>query len=250
MLGWIIFGSIVLLIVLLLWQSVKATLCYENGKVDLKVKFLFLTLFPLKPKKSKKSKKKKQKVGSREQQTRPESDTTAERGSGEANHAEENARESEKKQENPKKKTASNPIIQGKSLDFDLEMIMDFVRSASPPVKRLFKKIRVRNLYIDYVVGTDDAAKTAIKYGTICAALYPLIEWLTTYFSVQAQEVNIEADFSREKDDAFAYCEVKLRVGTALGCALWLGVRVLKTYMKYNKDPQQKKPAKARKKKG
>lgn len=249
MLGWIIFGGIVLLIVLLFRQSVKATLCYENGKVDLKVKFLFLTLFPLKPKKSKKSKKKKQKAGSKPIKKQSDNNT-AETGSGEEAPVAENSVESENRSDNQNKKTASNPITQGKSLDFDLEMIMDFVRSASPPVKRLFKKIRVRNLYIDYVVGTDDAAKTAIKYGTICATLYPLIEWLTTYFSVQAQEVNIEADFSREKDDAFAYCEVKLCVGTALGCALWLGVRVLKTYMKYNRSSKPKMPAKARKKKG
>ena len=248
MLGWIIFGGIILLIVLLLWQSVKATLCYENGKVDLKVKFLFFTLFPLKQKKSQKNRQKNPKTSSKAVQTQTDNNTAARCGSTEEAHVTENAPKSENKSGN--KKTASNPIKQGKSLDFDLEMIMDFVRSASPPVKRLFKKIRVRNLYIDYVVGTDDAAKTAIKYGTICATLYPLIEWLTTYFSVQAQEVNIEADFSREKDDAFAYCEVKLRVGTALGCALWLGVRVLKTYMKYNEKLQPKKPAKARKKKG
>lgn len=248
MLGWIIFGGIILLIVLLLWQSVKATLCYENGKVDLKAKFLFFTLFPLKQKKSKKKKQKKPKTSSKAVQTQTDNNTAAESGSAEESHVNENAPKSENRSGN--KKTASNPIKQGKSLDFDLEMIMDFVRSASPPVKRLFKKIRVRNLYIDYVVGTDDAAKTAIKYGTICATLYPLIEWLTTYFSVQAQEVNIEADFSREKDDAFAYCEVKLRVGTALGCALWLGVRVLKTYMKYNEKLQPKQPAKACKKKG
>ena len=248
MLGWIIFGGIILLIVLLLWQSVKATLCYENGKVDLKAKFLFFTLFPLKQKKSKKKRQKKPKTSSKAVQTQTDNNTAAESGSAEESHVNENASKSENRSGN--KKTASNPIKQGKSLDFDLEMIMDFVRSASPPVKRLFKNIRVRNLYIDYVVGTDDAAKTAIKYGTICATLYPLIEWLTTYFSVQAQEVNIEADFSREKDDAFAYCEVKLRVGTALGCALWLGVRVLKTYMKYNEKLQPKQPAKARKKKG
>lgn len=247
MLGWIIFGGIVLLIVLLLWQSVKATLCYENGMIDLKVKFLFLTLFPLKPKRPKKN---GQKANRKAQQTEPDTSTAAESGSGETSSVTENAHQSEVKQKEKKEKNASNPIKQGKSLDFDLEMIMDFVRSASPPVKRLFKKIRVQNLYIDYVVGTDDAAKTAIKYGTVCAALYPLIEWLTTYFSVQAREVNIEADFSRDKDDAFAYCEVKLRVGTALGCALWLGVRVLKIYMKYNKNSRPKTPAKARKKKG
>ncbi|MDE7234256.1 MAG: DUF2953 domain-containing protein, partial [Ruminiclostridium sp.] len=116
--------------------------------------------------------------------------------------------------------------------------LMDYVRSASPPIKRRFKKIRVSDLYIDYGVATDDAAKTAIKYGTVCAALYPAIEWLTTYFTVHARRVHVEADFSEEIDDIFAYCKIKLRVSTALGCILWLGVRMAKTYFKYQKKQE------------
>lgn len=240
MLGWIIFGSIVLLIVLLLMQSVKATFCYENGKIELKVKFLFLTLFPLKPKKPKKSKPKKQ--------TEPiQKNVPDEQNESAAPPAEETPKETDFKTKNA---NISSDKPKKAGFDFDFEMIMDYVKSASPPVKRLFKKIRVRDLYIDYVVGTDDAAKTAIKYGTVCAVVYPVIEWLTTYFSVQAREVKIEADFSRETDDIFVYCVVKLRLGTALACAIWFAVRFLKTYLKYNKAQPQKKPAKACKKKG
>lgn len=225
MLGWIIFGSIILLIVLLLIQSVKATICYENGKLDLKVKFLFITIFPLKPRKPKKNKRKKrtetvQKKAETEQVESP----------------------MPTKNETPKKAVSKNKGKPKKAgFNFDLDMIMDYVRTASPPVKRLFKKIRVRDLYIDYVVGTDDAAKTAIKYGTICAAIYPIIEWLTTYFSVQAREVKIDADFSHETDNVFAYCVVKLRLGTAFFCAIWFLIKFSKVYLKYNQT-QPKKP--------
>lgn len=243
MLGWIIFGGIILLIVLLLMQSVKATICYENGKLDFKVKFLFITIFPLKPRKPKKNKQKKKaeaasKNEKNEQVEAPEPLT------------EEVPKKAEYESEN-KPKTRKNSATKPKKsgFDFDLEMIMDYVRNASPPVKRLFKKIRVRDLYIDYVVGTDDAAKTAIKYGSICAVIYPVIEWLTTYFSVQAREVKINADFSRETDDIFAYCVIKLRLGTALFCVIWFLIKFSKVYLKYN-HTQPKKPVKASKKKG
>ena len=121
-----------------------------------------------------------------------------------------------------------------------IDMVLDYIRSASPPVKRLFKKIRIRNVYIDYVVGTDDAAKTALKYGGLCAAIYSLIGTLQTYMDTKVKEINIEADFSAEKDDIFAYLTVKLRLSTAIGCALWLGVRMLRTYLKYNKNTAPK----------
>lgn len=241
MLGWIIFGSIILLIVLLLMQSVKATICYENGKLDLKVKFLFITLFPLKPRKPKKTKRKKKAETIRENAENKQVESPAPPTNETPKRA---AAESENKS-----KSVKNSTIKPKTAGFDLDMIMDYVRNASPPVKRLFKKIRVRDLYIDYVVGTDDAAKTAIKYGAICAAIYPVIEWLTTYFSVQARDVKINADFSRETDDIFAYCVVKLRLGTALFCAIWFLIKFSKVYLKYNQT-QQKPPVRAYKKKG
>ena len=120
-------------------------------------------------------------------------------------------------------------------MKLDPGMIMDYVESASPPVKRLFKKIRIRDIYLDWVVGAGDGAKTAIKYGGVCAAVYPLIKWMTTYLDVRTKEINIEADFDGEKDDIFFYGIMKLRISTALGCAIWLLYRMAKTYLKYSR---------------
>jgi len=128
--------------------------------------------------------------------------------------------------------------------DISLDMIKDYIESASPPVKRLFKKIRIRDVYIDWVVGSGDAAVTALKYGGVCAALYPAFEWIDTYLDAKIKEINIEADFDAEKDDIFAYITLKLRISTALGCVIWLAFRVLKTYLKYN--PAAGKKPKAR----
>ena len=230
--GWFIFGGVVLLLVLLFTRSVVVTAEYDEEKLDVKVKYLFFTLYPQKPKQEKSPKKKRRKSaeakptdgsGGEENGEPPEESAEQEPVGGEIKSAH--------KGKVPKKKKR-------KKFAFDLEQIMDYVRSASPPIKRLFKKIRVSDLYIDYVVATDDAAKTAIKYGSVCAALYPAIEWLTTYFAVRARRVHVEADFSEETDDIFAYCKIKLRVSTALGCILWLGARVIKTYFKYQKKQE------------
>lgn len=231
--GWFIFGGVVLLLVLLFTRSVVVTAEYDEEKLDVKVKYLFITLYPRKPKRKKSPKEKKRK--SAEARLTGEADEE-ESGEPPEEPAERESPGKDKikkahKEKAPKKK-------KGKKFAYDLEQIMDYVRSASPPIKRLFKKIRVSDLTIDYVVATDDAAKTAIKYGTVCAALYPAIEWLTTYFTVRVRRVHVEADFSEEADDIFAYCKIKLRVSTALGCILWLGVRVIKTYFKYQKKQE------------
>ncbi len=247
MTGWIIFGSIVLLFAIILWQSVTITFDYEN-KLSLKVKFLWFTVFTTdpKPKKKKKPKKNKKEKKKKAEKTPAPSEEKTDTPSVQADAAESSAETAEpekggkaKKEKKPKKK-----------LDIDLDMIMDYVRSASPPIKRLFKKIRWYDVYVDWVVASDDAAKTAITYGSICSVLYPFFEWLTTYFTAHVKEIHIEADFSKEKSDIFAYFVLKLRLSTALACVIWLAWRVLKTYMKYNQQPTQTKPKKASKKKG
>ena len=240
MTGWIIFGCIVLFLIILFRQSVTVTFDYEN-KLDIKVKFLFFTIYPTKPKKKKKPKReKKKKEKSAEKTSDTSADTAENSNASDTGDKPETETDTEKaddsKKEKPKKKF---------TLD-DLQMIMDYVESAWPPIKRLFKKIRWYDVYVDWVVASDDAAKTALMYGGICSFLYPFFKWLTTYFTAHVKEVNIEPDFSKEKQDIFIYFVLKLRLSTALACIIWLLWRVLKTYLKYN---QSSKPATKPKKK-
>ena len=70
MTGWIIFGSIVLLILIVLWQSITVTFVYEK-ELDLKVKFLGFTVYDInaEPKKKKEKKQKKKKPVKEEQKS-------------------------------------------------------------------------------------------------------------------------------------------------------------------------------------
>ncbi len=239
MTGWIIFGSIMLVLILILAQSVKVTVIYDKA-LEMKVKLLFITLYriPAKPKKKKKKKTKKRKKDKSAKAGAVQTENASQAdGEGAAENAEASGEADGKK----------TPAKEGKpkkeKMKLDPEMIMDYVRSASPPIKRLFKKIRIRNIYLDWVVGSGDAAKTAIKYGGICAAVYPIVEWMTTYLDTKVKEINIEADFDAEKDDIFFYGTMKLRISTALACAIWLLFRLAKTYLKYNKtETPPKKP--------
>ena len=240
MTGWIIFGSVVLLFVLIFTRPVKVTAIYDANP-EITVKILCFTIFriPAPPKIRKKPKKLKKKNREQEKQAvtaqTEETKASEQEQKGEGEQTAPKAEESGEAEKSGTAKKAKKPQKAKLSMPkFDLEMIVDYVKSASPPIKRLFKKIKFRNLYIDWVVGSDDAAKTAIKYGAGCAGIYPLMEWLTTYFDVIPKEVNIEADFSAEKDDIFAYCNISLRISTALGCGLWLLFRMAKTYLKYN----------------
>ncbi|MCM1334203.1 MAG: DUF2953 domain-containing protein [Bacteroides sp.] len=224
--GWLIFGGVMLALILLLTRSITATVDYGE-RFDVKIKYLFFTLYPTKPKKdARKRRKRPAEAAEREKDGRSPSEEADERGGapddGESGTPSEGERTPKGSKKTPKKKKGGG---------LSLGTIMEYIKSASPPIKRLFKKIRVRDLSLFYTVGTDDAAKTAIKYGSVCAAVYPLVEFLTTYFFVKAREIRVEADFSAREDRIVAHAKVKLRLSTALGCLLWLGARIIKTYI-------------------
>ncbi len=275
MIGWIIFGSILLILILILMISVSVTAAFD-GRPEVIVKLLCFTIvkIPADPetlkKKKLKAERKRAKQAKKEarkaakfakkqaklnrgkklpetlkedvapvvpESDEPEQQETPEPSDPKALKKAEKERAKAEKEAKKAEKAAKKAAKANKP-KLDFEMIMDYVRSASPPIKRLFKKIRIRDVYIDWVVGSDEAGKTAIKYGGLCTAFYSLEKFLTMYFDAKIREINIEADFQALKDDIFIYLKLKLRIGTALGCALWLGFRVLKTFLKYNKKKQ------------
>ena len=269
MTGWIIFGSILLVLILALVQSVTVTAVYDRNP-ELRIKILCFTIVKVpqdekaKRKKAARERKKAEKERKKAEKERRKAEKLAAKEAKKngitevTSAAEPESPESPESPEEPgntdntekaetagakpgKAKKEKPPKKKFKMPDIDLDMIRDYIASASPPIKRLFRKIRIRDVYIDWVVGSDDAAVTALKYGGVCAALYPAFEWIDTYFDAKIREVNIEADFSAEKDDIFAYGSLKLRISTAIGCALWLAVRMLKTYHRYN-PPAGSKP--------
>lgn len=264
MTGWIIFGCILLVLIWLFTRSVTVTAIYDKSP-ELRVRFLFFTIVKVPPDREKQRKKEARKKAKQEKlalkeakkaaklqhahgnrellaETDRGSDSEAQESGASARSEqapEENAAPEENSGKTAKAEKVKKPKKKMPAIDFN--MIRDYINSASPPIKRLFSKIRIRDLYIDWVVGSDDAAVTALKYGGICSAVYSGVEFLKYFFSTDVKEINIEADFSAEKDDIFAYVTVKLRVSTAIGCALWLAFRVLRTYLKYNKAPAKAK---------
>ena len=245
MIGWIIFAAVILLVAFLLFRYINITAVVEKD-IEVRVRYWLFTVFRYpsppkrkKPPKAKKTKIKKQKPErkSTQAQTAGSGENSGSTESGDSSHGgqekESEAVEQTDAKAKPDEKPAQKPK---KSLPkIDLDMIKDYIESAKPPMKRLFKKIRFRDIYVDYVVGSDDAAVTAMKYGAASAFIYSAVRFLTTYFDTKVGEINIEADFSAEKDDYFFYLTVKLRLSTLIGCGLWLGVRALRVFLRYNK---------------
>ncbi len=61
----------------------------------------------------------------------------------------------------------------------------------------LAKRFKFRQFKFDLTVATDDAANTAIQYGEVCAAIYPIFSIIQSAVDIKPKSVNINADFDK-----------------------------------------------------
>ena len=115
-----------------------------------------------------------------------------------------------------------------------IEFVKQLISSASKPVKRLISHIRVTNFYLFITASGEDAAQAAMNYGKINWIVYTAIALLYEAVKLDVKKIDISADFNSGKTEYELSCKVKLRLGTAIGCALWLLFRTAKLYLKIN----------------
>lgn len=170
---YIILGIIAFFIIVL---SIPVVLDLEyTDAVRCKVSWLFLkfTLYPF-PEKKKKEKKPKEET----KEEKPE----------------------EKKEEKPKKENFLKTFYNNQGLSGVIELINNCVGVLKRFSVRFIKRaVIIKKFHLDIHITEDDAAATAIKYGKVCAALYPSLGFICSNMKVKDYKVNVFADYCGEK---------------------------------------------------
>ena len=251
-------AALLLAIILIITTSVTAKLRYD-GEAEIRIKYLCFTIVrsPKSPSQIRKEKKKKLKELKKKEKLKRKNRRAAHLKANEKKSSEvqkpkaDNTQTNEKKSEPVKeekppiektaagtsKKSMNEKKAADKKAKVDLQTAMRVINSAKPHIKKLFKKIRITDVFVDIMVGGDDAAKTALSYGVHCTAIYGLIEFLKQNITFEAKRITIKADFDLPKTDYYAEAEVKLKVSTLLGCLIW-GFAAISKEM--NKDGPQR----------
>ncbi len=79
-------------------------------------------------------------------------------------------------------------------------------------LKSLLKHILIRRLCLDMTVASNDAAQTAIEYGVVCSAVYPLLAFLDSNLNLKMKSVNVVSDFDKDKPDFSFSVVIKVKV--------------------------------------
>lgn len=66
-------------------------------------------------------------------------------------------------------------------------------------IKKFLRHIKFRKTKLKVVVSAENAADTAIYYGEVCAAVYPVLALLESLADVGFKKVDVSADFAENK---------------------------------------------------
>lgn len=100
----------------------------------------------------------------------------------------------------------------------------------------LLRRLRFKKFVLEITVASDDAAVTALEYGTVCTAVYPVISFLVSKARFKAKSVDISADF----DVTCPRARLSFAVTTELIIPAIALICGMKEYKKYKKESENK----------
>lgn len=116
-----------------------------------------------------------------------------------------------------------------------LKYFLEVFKQVLLEVLWFIKKLKFNHFILNLTIATDDAANTAIEYGKVCAAIYPILSLITSNASVKFKEINISADFNKMAIDFDFSANVKVRIIYIIAVAL----KVFKIYRKLVKEEEK-----------
>ena len=138
------------------------------------------------------------------------------------------------KKEKPKKekKTAATVKKGTKKKGGSINDFMPLVRTALDFLGDFRRKLRVRRLDLNVVLGGGDPCDLAINYGKAWAALGNLWPRLEQIFVIKKRNVEIQCDFEASQTLVTACVEVTITLGRLLALVAVYGVRTIKEFIK------------------
>lgn len=218
---WIVLGILAFLLLLLL-LPVHVSLRYRDGlQVRVRYAFVSLCVYP-RPEKPAKTKKKKQK---------------AEKAAGSGPAA---------GKEEPEGMLAQlEELLKEDGVSAVAAYLQSMAKLAADVLRRALRVIVVDRLEARLIVVGEDAAETAVRYGKICAAVFPAQAVLETVMKVRRRQIGVEPGFLQEKSSAAVELRAHVLPLRALAATAGLLVRWLVNTVRQesSKEPAAKPTA-------
>ena len=231
--GWIILAIIALVFLVL---CIKVRIFAEYSEIDtrLRVQWLFLKI-PVYPSESKGTKGNKTKKQSTLKTEASENHDLSDIEAGEKTNdtvtedaaAQSDADNSETAPQAPKQKNnLLKTLYEAHGIDGLLLLLNRTFSYIGTFLGDLAKSLVIDELYIDVQCTRKDAASTAIYYGEVCSALFPLLGALISKYKVRKYDINVYPDYlAKQSSASFAvsmhlYPIYFIAITVAFGCRM------------------------------
>lgn len=244
---------IVLIFAFLLNVKIRAEIKYIGGTADIKVKYLFFTIFPFKEKKKKPEKTRKAKSKKKDSKVPKTAETVPKNASPEISDDPGDNGSVSEETEPDGKKLKKDKSENKKTLSEKLDGIGDIIEKAKiiwgfsrKGLTRLFTHISISDLVIDFSIAGEDAYNTALNYGRICAVTYNAVGFVQAFFRTSVRSVDIVCDFNGKKSVYDCGAKVTITPSTILSAVfivlfgLLRNIRKLKGKSKTKNQPESK----------
>ena len=198
---WIILGIIAFIFVLLICP-LSVSVIYD-GELELKIRYLFLC-FKLLPKKEKKPKKPKPQKPEKPEKT------------------------DSKPQD--KNKNSAKDFVSKKGIDGLIELLKKMVDIILKAAKTVTSHLVISKLDINVLVVGDDAADTAMKFGYLCSAVYPIVSIIESHIKKCKHNENIVAGFNDSETKIYLVLKARIKplfLAGAAVTALFRGIKAI-----------------------
>lgn len=146
------------------------------------------------------------------------------------------AKEKKKKEKTPKKKKEKKEKKNKKDKKKDkLLYFSDFCRIAARFLRSFRKHLVIKKLKCHVSVATDDAANTALTYGKVTAGVNIFCGALCNNFNVKERDINVYADFNKQKIEYDIYVRLRLSALDVLLMAMAALTCMIKSIIKNKK---------------
>lgn len=224
--GWVLL-SILALILLVLCIRIRIAAEYSDDDTNVRLEWLFLRLplYPRPAKEPKESKPPRQKAKKKEEAAAPAPAEETPTPSAEAAQGPETAQPSGTEAQTPpaeegapaaeegkpaaeegkpaaeegkpaaKKESLLHIIYRTHGVDGILEIVRRVFSYLGSFFGDLMKSLVIEELYLDIGCTKKDAAATAVYYGEVCAALYPMLGALASRCKIKKYDINVYPDY-------------------------------------------------------
>ncbi|MBS5481396.1 MAG: DUF2953 domain-containing protein [Clostridiales bacterium] len=195
---WIVLGILAFVLLLLLLPVHVSLRFREELEVRVRYAFVSLRVYPRPEKPAKKEKKKAARAHRRA-----------------------------KKKETEEKLPQLEKLFKEDGVSAVAAYLQMMAKLAADALRRALRVIVVDRLQVRLIVVGEDAADTAVRYGKICAAVYPAQAVLETVMKVRRRQIDVEPGFLQEKSSTAVDLRAHVQPLRVLAAAVGLLVRWL-----------------------